>query len=72
MTDHINILTLSGYWARYQEIYSECRTDKEAWRRLERESNGRYGIGKYESYESFRVGKHRFYAKTVKARDVIR
>lgn len=72
MTEFHNILTLSGYWARYQEIYSECRTDQEAWERLEQESDGRFGVRRYESYESFRVGKHRFYSQKRKARDIIR
>lgn len=72
MNETINILTQSGYWARYQEIYLSCRTDKYAWEKLEDESMNRYGIGKYESYESFRVGKHRYYQKKRQAKDIIR
>lgn len=72
MTESPNILTQAGYWARYQEIYSECRTDKDAWRRLEEELNERYGIGRYESYDSFRNCKSRFYKKHRKAQDIIR
>lgn len=72
MTDVPNILTLSGYWQRYQELYSECRTDQEAWSRIEKESMERFGIKRYDTYESFRVGKHRFYSQKRKARDIIR
>ena len=72
MTDTPNILTSTGYWQRYQDIYSECRTDKDAWEYLEKEMMDRYGIGKYESYESFRVGKHRYYQKKRRASDIIR
>lgn len=72
MTDSSNILTPAGYWARYQDIYSSCDTDKEAWSQLEKELGDRYGIGKYDTYESFRVGKHRYYKKVRQASDILR
>lgn len=72
MTEFHNILTASGYWARYQEIYLSCPTDKDAWQQLENEMMDRYGISKYTSYDSFRISKSRYYQKKRRARDIIR
>lgn len=67
-----NILTLPGYWNRYQEIYTECRTDREAWERLEKELDDRFGIGRYTSYESFKQNKSRYYRSRRRPQDYIR
>ena len=72
MNEKQNILTLSGYWARYQEIYTDFGTDRQAWEALENEMIDRFGIGRYSSYESFRMNKSRFYRKRRKARDILR
>lgn len=72
MEGRINILTQVGYWARYQEIYDDCTSDKEAWQRLEKELDDRFGTGRYSSYESFRTSKSRYYATRRRASSIIR
>lgn len=68
----INILTTEGYWARYQEIYSEYSTDREAWKALEKELEERFGMSRYSTYDSFRMSKSRYYRRIRKARDILR
>ena len=54
------INSTSGYFHRFYELSSECRTHQEAWQKLEEERED-FGLDeKYKTYESFRKAKSNY------------
>ena len=56
----INLLDSKLYWAYWYGVRRSHPTDKDAYLAVENEMIAIYGSGMYESYDAWRVAKHRY------------
>lgn len=61
ITNFPKVLTREGYFDRFLELSAETRNYKEAYYQTEEELSN-FGLKRYSSYESFRVGKCLFFS----------
>ena len=52
------LLKPKGYFERFHALRYEYRSDYQAWEALECEMHVAFGIGRYESYETFKRMKN--------------
>lgn len=57
------MFTQQGYFNRFYEIIQTVIIHAKAYEQLEDEYFNLYGTNKYTSYESFKVGKHKYLRK---------
>lgn len=58
---HIKLLNSDGYFNRFYELVAIYPTQKEAWEALENELDKSFNVYKYNTYESFKTGKSRYF-----------
>ena len=62
----VNLLDSKLYWAYWHGVRRSHPTDKDAYLAVENEMITIYGSGMYESYDTWRVAKHRYDSDLVK------
>jgi len=67
-----NILTLEGYYARFDELHVEYQSQNRAWMELEKELMENFGLQRYTSLESFKSARSRRFKAKRKSRDIFR